>query len=207
MEVPERTSVASDTLLIATHNAGKVAEIARLLEGGPWRLRCLTDDDPDFPETGATFADNARGKALFYATHAGLPALADDSGLQIDALGGDPGVYSARYIDPEMSQAARNLAVLERLRDVPTAKRGAGFVCHLVLALPGSVVHETIGACRGAIAEVPRGDRGFGYDPIFLSPELGKTFAELSQDEKSQLSHRGQAVRKMVGFLRQWSPP
>lgn len=195
------------TLVVATHNAGKVAEFAELLEGCGWNVSSLPADAAEFPETGATFADNSRGKALFYAALTGGPALADDSGLEIDALGGKPGVYSARYIDPAMPQSQRNLSVLARMASVPDPRRGARFVCHLTLAVPGRVVHEEIGTCRGRIATAPHGDGGFGYDPVFLVPDLGLTFAQLSRSQKSELSHRGQAVRAMVRFLRRWRGP
>ncbi len=194
-------------LLIATRNAGKVAELRELLSGTGWQLSPLPEGAPVYEETGATFADNARGKALFYAAHTGLPALADDSGLVVDALGGEPGVHSARYLDPDMPQPERNRALLERLRHVPGPDRTARFVCHLALALPdGRLVHETTGVCEGLIATEPRGQGGFGYDPIFFSPEAGRTFAQLSRAHKSALSHRGRAVRAMARFLRGWDP-
>lgn len=193
-------------LLLATTNPGKVAEIATMLSETDWQVVALPDDVPEYEETGDTFAANARGKALFYARWTGLPALADDSGIEIDALGGEPGVYSARYIDPDIPQSRRNEAVVDRLRGVLAERRGARFVCHLVLALGDRVVHETTGTCEGRIADAPRGEQGFGYDPIFLVPELGRTFAELSREQKSALSHRGRAVRPMVEFLRHWNP-
>ena len=194
-------------LLIATHNRGKVAELEALLAGSGWRLQPLDPDVPEFVEDGETFADNSRGKALYYAQVTGLPALADDSGLEIDAIGGDPGVRSARYLDPDMPQARRNLEVLALLSDVPEPERGARFVCYLTLAYQGRIVHETVGTCSGRIATAPRGDGGFGYDPIFVWPATGRTFAELSREEKSGLSHRGRAVREMAEFLSGWSLP
>ena len=189
-------------LLVATRNRGKVDEIDALLDGASWRLEPLPAEIPDYEETGVTFAENARGKAIFYSSRTGLLALADDSGLEVDALGGEPGVRSARYIDAAMPQAQRNLEVLERLRGIPDADRSARFVCHLALALEREVLHETTGTCEGRIAAAPRGSGGFGYDPIFLIPRLDRTFAELSRDEKSSMSHRGKAVREMVEFLR-----
>lgn len=188
-------------LVFATRNEGKVAELAELLAGSGWRIERLPEDLDDYQETGDTFAANARGKALHAAARLDVPVLADDSGLQIDALGGEPGVRSARYIDPAMTPAGRNDAVLERLRDVPAGGRTARFVCHLVLAEGDRVVHETTGWCEGVIAGEPRGEGGFGYDPIFLVPELGLTFAEMPRAEKSRRSHRGQAVRAMARFL------
>lgn len=198
---------AGRTLVVATHNAGKVAEFAELLADCGWRVQSLPAGAAAFPETGDTFADNSRGKALFYAELTGLPALADDSGLEIEALGGEPGVRSARYIDPAMPQPQRNIAVLGQLTEAQGPQRGARFVCHLAVAVPGRIVHETVGICEGCIATAPHGDGGFGYDPIFLVPSLGQTFAQLSREQKAQLSHRGQAVRAMVQYLRRWRGP
>lgn len=197
---------AARRLIFATRNQGKVAELTELLRGTPWLIAPLPADVADYVETGDTFADNARGKALHAAARLDAPVLADDSGLEIDALGGAPGVRSARYIDPAITPTARNLAVLERLQGVPAAGRSARFVCHLALAHGERVVHETTGICAGVIAAAPRGEQGFGYDPIFLVPALGATFAEISRAEKSRRSHRGRAARAMVAFLRSWRP-
>jgi len=194
------------SLLIATHNAGKVREISALLADTAWQCAGLPEGTPDFPEEGASFAENARGKALFYADHVGLPALADDSGLIIDALGGEPGIYSARYIDPTITQKERNQRVLEKLAGTPAESRTARFTCHLVLALPGQLVHETTGTCEGHITEQPRGDAGFGYDPIFTPDGHERTFAQIDREAKARLSHRGQAVRAMIDFLQTWDP-
>ena len=193
-------------LLIATHNAGKVHEISALLAGTPWECVGLPDGTPDFPEDGSTFAENARGKALFYADLVQLPALADDSGLIIDALGGEPGVYSARYIDPTITQEERNRGVLAKLAETPTALRTARFTCHLVLATGPQVVHETTGNCEGVITAGAHGDGGFGYDPIFRPAGEERTFAQIDRDEKARLSHRGHAVRAMIDFLQTWDP-
>jgi XTP/dITP diphosphohydrolase len=193
-------------LLIATHNAGKVREIAALLAATPWTCAGLPEGTPDFPEDGETFGENARGKALFYADHVGMAALADDSGLIIDALHGEPGVYSARYIDPDLTQEVRNARVLERLATVADAARTARFTCHLALALPGHVVHEVTGSCEGAISRAPHGEGGFGYDPIFRPAGHAETFAEISPEAKAKLSHRGKAVRGMIDFLHSWDP-
>ncbi|MGD8329752.1 MAG: RdgB/HAM1 family non-canonical purine NTP pyrophosphatase [Acidobacteriota bacterium] len=193
-------------LIFATRNEGKVAELTDLLRNTAWHVERLPDDIGEYEETGATFAANARGKALHAAAYLAVPVLADDSGLEIDALDGEPGVRSARYVDPAMSPTQRNDAVLEMLRDVPQQQRGARFVCHLVLAHGDVVAHETTGTCEGRITFAPRGDGGFGYDPIFEIPSLGATFAEISRAEKSARSHRGRAVRAMVEFLRSWAP-
>lgn len=152
-------------------------------------------------ETGRTFADNARLKAdaLRESTH--LPAVADDSGLVVDALGGRPGIYSARYGGPEASDEDRNRLVLNELRDVPQADRTARFVATVALARPGreTVVFE--GVVEGIILPQPRGHHGFGYDPIFYYPPLHRSFAELTHDEKAKVSHRGQALAKLVTYL------
>jgi XTP/dITP diphosphohydrolase len=196
----------SGSLLVATHNASKVREIEALLAPTAWSCAGLPEGTPDFPEDGETFAENARGKALFYAEYVGLPALADDSGLLIDALGGEPGVYSARYIDPALSQPERNDLVLARIADVDDAERSARFMCHLALAVPGRGVHETTGVCEGSLARHVHGDGGFGYDPIFRPAGRSETFAEISREAKAGLSHRGQAVRAMIHFLQSWDP-
>ena len=197
---------AESTLIFATRNEGKVREMAELLVGSGWRAGPMPERIEEFEETGETFADNARGKALFASSHLEEPVLADDSGLEIDALNGEPGVRSARYIDETFTPEERNAAVLERLLDVPAAQRTARFACHLVLAHHGEVVHETVGTCEGVIADSPRGAAGFGYDPVFLVPELDRTFAQIGRDEKSARSHRGAAARAMVDFLRTWRP-
>ena len=193
-------------LLVATRNVGKLGELRELLAGTPWTLRAPASDTPDHDETGFTFADNARAKALFYSRHERLPALADDSGLEIDALGGEPGVYSARYIDPDLAPDERNRLVLERLEGVPVAQRTARFVCHLTLASADTVIHETVGVCEGRITETTRGAAGFGYDPIFEPGDLDRTFAEMTAAEKAEHSHRGRAVRAMAAFLQDWRP-
>ena len=196
----------SGPLLLATHNVGKVRELSALLAGTPWQCVGLPDGTPDFPEEGSTFAENARGKALFYAGLVGLPSLSDDSGLIIDALGGEPGVYSARYIDPAIAQEDRNHGVLEKLAGTPVASRTARFTCHLVLAAAERLVHETTGICEGRITARAHGDGGFGYDPIFRPDGHERTFAQIDRDAKARLSHRGHAVRAMIDFLQTWDP-
>lgn len=193
-------------LLIGTHNRGKVGEIEALLAGGRWRCIGLPSGSDEYEETGTTFAANARGKALHYARLTGRVTLADDSGLEIAALAGEPGVYSARYIDPELSPSQRNLAVLQRLAEIADADRGAQFVCQVALARPDGLVHEQRGVCTGRITRQPRGTGGFGYDPIFQATGDTRTFAELTHQEKSQRSHRGKAVSAMIEFLRDWKP-
>lgn len=197
---------ARPNLVFATRNEGKVAELVDLLRPTAWAVDPMPAQIEEYEETGATFAENARGKALHAADRLDRPVLADDSGLEIDALDGAPGVQSARYVDPDLTPAQRNAAVLDRLRAVPDGERGARFVCHLVLAHGGAVVHETTGTCEGVIGRAPSGDGGFGYDPIFVVPELDATFAQISREAKAERSHRGRAVRAMVEFLRTWEP-
>lgn len=197
---------ARPRLVFATRNEGKVAELTAMLTETGWAVERLPPELREYDETGETFADNARGKALFAAARQRTPVLADDSGLEIDALGGEPGVRSARYIDAALTPSERNRAILDKLADVPEELRTARFVCHLVLALGDDIVRETTGTCSGAIGFAPRGELGFGYDPIFVVPDLGLTFAEISREQKSARSHRGAAMRAMVEFLCRWTP-
>ena len=194
------------TLVVATRNPGKLEEMRELLGVTDWDVEELPADVPEYEETGSTFAENARGKALHASNFTDLPVLADDSGLEIDVLGGEPGVHSARYIDPTADQDKRNRAVLEKLQDVPPDQRAARFICHLVLAHRGRVIFETEGRCEGFITQEPRGTGGFGYDPIFRVQGLERTFAELTSEEKSARSHRGAAARAMAIRLADWSP-
>jgi len=183
-------------LLFATHNPGKLRELRELV-GSLFEVVSLREvpDLPEVHEDETTFEGNARKKALAYARASGLPSLADDSGLCVDALGGRPGVSSARYAPGTDSQRVAKL--LEEMRGVPEAQRHAEFRCALCLALPdGTHVIET-GRCTGRIGMTPRGHNGFGYDPIFVLPTEGRTMAELSSEEKSQVSHRGEAFRRM----------
>jgi XTP/dITP diphosphohydrolase len=162
-------------------------------------------------ETGATFAENARQKALYYARATGLWCLADDSGLVVDALDGEPGVHSARYAaerfgpgaDRRQRDAANTAKLLEALEKVPDNRRGARFICHLAMAEPGAVLLETTAAVEGVITVAPTGDNGFGYDPVFLVPRFGQTIAEMPADLKNSLSHRGQAARQFAELLDQ----
>lgn len=194
-------------LLVASGNAKKLAELQSLAADLPVEVlgpAALPIELPDVEETGSTFAGNARLKAVAFAQVAGMPAIADDSGLCVDALGGEPGVRSARYSgeDPVPDRDERNnRKLLRALRDVPAALRGASFHCALCLALPDGTVHEVEGRWRGAIAFSPRGQNGFGYDPLFLLPSLGRTSAELAPEEKARLSHRAQAMQAMRGVL------
>jgi XTP/dITP diphosphohydrolase len=188
-------------LLLATTNAGKIREIRKALQGLP--VLGLADELPGLAcrERGATFAANARGKSLFYSRRWPGLTLAEDSGLEVDALGGGPGVRSARFSSPAPSDEKNIRKVLRLLRAVPPAARGARFVCVMVLAREGRVVKEIRGEVRGRIGLEPRGRNGFGYDPIFYYPPLRRTFAELDPEAKNRVSHRGRALRKLIRFL------
>ena len=185
-------------LLIATHNRGKLVEFQELLADLPLELVTLDQVGihDDVEETGETFAENARAKAVEYARRSHLLTLADDSGLQVDALGGEPGVRSKRYAGENKSDPERVAFLLDKLRHVPREKRTARFRCVIVIAAPGGEEYECDGACEGLIEFAPRGTNGFGYDPVFLFPERGMTMAELSSDEKNRVSHRGRAAEK-----------
>ena len=187
-------------LLLATHNAGKIREIRQLAASHDWLWHGL-DGFPDVPEAvedAETFSENARSKALHYAAATGLATLADDSGLEVDCLGGAPGVLSARYAGEPHNDAANNRKLVAALEGIPREQRTARFCCAMVLARPNEVLAETQGAVEGVIIDEPRGTNGFGYDPHFLIPSLGKTMAELPAHQKNALSHRGQALRAML---------
>jgi XTP/dITP diphosphohydrolase len=199
------------SILLATSNPGKLREIRQVLGDLPVEIVSLADVPPiDEPvEDGDTFAANAGKKALHYAARSGLWALADDSGLAVDALGGEPGVHSARYAADrcdanagrDVIDSANNQRLLEELADVPDEQRTARFVCHLVLAEPAGVLLETSGVVEGRIGHEPQGDNGFGYDPLFVLPDRGCTTAQLSPDEKNAISHRGTATRQFKAML------
>ncbi|MGE0393730.1 MAG: RdgB/HAM1 family non-canonical purine NTP pyrophosphatase [Vicinamibacterales bacterium] len=190
-------------LLVGTTNQGKLREIRRLLHGVPCELQGLEAfphlAEPD--ETGTTFEANARIKALAYARGSGLLTVAEDSGLVVDGLDGAPGVQSARYLGPDATYPERFDAILAGLRAHPDRPRTARFVCALAVAEGDRIVFETRGAVEGEIADAPRGAHGFGYDPIFLLPEFGCTTAELEDDEKLAVAHRGQAFRMLAHWL------
>jgi XTP/dITP diphosphohydrolase len=190
-------------LLLATRNPGKVREIRRALEGLAIDVVGL-DQAPSGPsprESGRTFEENARAKSLFYGRTWPGPTLAEDSGLEIEALGGAPGIRSARFSAPRPSDRKNNRKVLRLLEAVPAAARKARFVCVMVLTEGGRVVAVFRGQVSGRIARAPRGESGFGYDPLFYYPPLRKTFAELPPEVKNTVSHRGRAVRRLRRFL------
>lgn len=184
-------------LVVATRNQGKSAEIRSFLEGFPVDVRDLNDFGPipEVREDGQTFEENAYKKASFTAKILGFPALADDSGLEVEALGGGPGVCSARYAGPNGTDAENNAKLLRELAGV--SNRRAHFRCVLSLAVPTGFALTYEAACEGIVLDAPRGEGGFGYDPLFHYPPLGKTFAEMSMAEKLQVSHRGRALKEL----------
>ncbi|MEP7306303.1 MAG: RdgB/HAM1 family non-canonical purine NTP pyrophosphatase [Acidobacteriota bacterium] len=190
------------TLAIATTNAGKVREIEEILAGAGFDLVTLADwPDVAAPEeTGRTFEENARQKALYYAAATGALTVAEDSGLEIDALGGMPGVESARFGGARTSYLEKFALIYDGLRQRGAATSPARFVCALALARSNRIVFESRGTIEGLIAPQPRGEGGFGYDPIFFYPPLGQTLAEAS-DRKRDVSHRGQAFGALRAFL------
>ncbi|UCG21859.1 MAG: XTP/dITP diphosphatase [Deltaproteobacteria bacterium] len=184
-------------LVLATRNEGKTEEIRALLADYPVEIKNLTDfgPTPTIEEDGETFEDNAVKKARFIAKILGLPALADDSGLMVEALGNGPGVRSARYAGEGATDAENNAKLLGELEDVEN--RNAAFACVIAIAVPWGPALIYEGRCEGAITKEPAGSEGFGYDPVFYYPPLQKTFAQLSTREKNQVSHRGQALRQL----------
>lgn len=186
-------------VVLATKNAGKVRELARIL--APFALELVGADYDPGPETGATFAENALAKAVEGVTQTGLPSVADDSGLTIEALNGMPGILSARWAGQHGDDEANLRLVLNQLADVPEHRRGAAFVCAAAYALPDGRSQVVLGEMRGAVVWQPRGDHGFGYDPIFVPEGFVVTSAELDPDVKDAISHRGQAFRALAPLL------
>lgn len=187
-------------LLVATRNQGKVAELRRMLR--EHELIGLPDDAPEVEETGATFEDNAILKASAYAAHTGLPTLADDSGLEVDALEGAPGVHSARYAGTHGDDAANNRKLVTALQGVPESERGGRFVCALAFVDPSDgTTHVVRGVIEGTLLDAERGDGGFGYDPLFLPIGETRTTAEMPAGEKNQISHRAKAVAAMTRWI------
>ena len=189
-------------LVIATKNAGKVQEIVDALVGLPFEVVSLQDypDAPDVEETGASFAENAILKAVAYADFTGELTLADDSGLEVDALDGAPGVFSSRYA-PTVPQ--RNAKLLDAMKNVPDDRRAARFRCVVAIVEPGGTARTCEDSVEGVVSREPAGTGGFGYDPIFYIPSLGKSMAELSFAEKNVISHRGKALKKARKLLAQ----
>ena len=195
-------------LLLATNNQAKVREYTSLLRNLPFELVTLAEwgITTIVNEVGESLEENARLKATVLATQSHLLTLADDSGLEVDALGGEPGRLSARYAGEGASDRDRVNYLLSRLKDVSWQKRSARFRCVIAIATPDGKVEFCSGECRGFITPEPRGEHGFGYDPVFYLPELDKTMAELSMEIKNQVSHRGQAARKVYQVLERLSP-
>ncbi|MEW5953299.1 MAG: XTP/dITP diphosphatase [Bacillota bacterium] len=190
-------------LVLATHNQGKVREMEKLLEGSGFKVLSL-HEFPEFPEVvedGDTFEANAIKKARETAAYTGRLALADDSGLEVDHLGGAPGVYSARFAGPARDDAANNRKLLKQLEGVPAEKRTGRFCCVVAVAAPDGRVKTARGTCEGLIGAEPRGDSGFGYDPLFYVPEYNQTFAQLDLAVKNKISHRGRAFAAAKDIL------
>jgi len=194
-------------ILVATTNAGKIAELKAMLAGDiEWAGLSDFEGIEKITEDGQTFAQNARKKALWYAAATGCWTIADDSGLVVDALGGQPGVKSARFsgekeADSKLLDHKNITKVLKLLEGEPRERRTARFICHICLAKPDQVLIETDGTLEGLIAEKEVGENGFGYDPIFFVPQLNKTVAQLTREEKNAVSHRGNAIRKLKPLL------
>jgi len=192
-------------LLLASQNPGKLEEMRLLAAGLPFRVvgprELGITEAPD--ETGASFLENARIKALAYARRSGRLTVADDSGLSVDALGGEPGLYSSRFGGEGASDLERNRLLLEQLEGVPPERRGARFTSAVAVALGEKVLFEAEEHVVGRIAEAMRGTNGFGYDPLFFYPPFGRTFGEVARAEKDRVSHRGKAFARLRGFLSQ----
>jgi XTP/dITP diphosphohydrolase len=202
MARPVSEALQAAAWIVATQNAGKLAEMRALLADLPLSLRSLADvPDVVLPAEGGDYAANALAKARAVALATGLPALGDDSGLEVDALGGGPGVRSARYGGPGLSDAERVGLLLRDLAGVPATKRAARFVCVVALSTPEGVTMTARGVCAGHILEAPRGEAGFGFDPVFAPQGLEQSMAELCAREKNALSHRARAVATLRSKL------
>ena len=205
-----RVASRMQTLLLGTRNPGKVREIESILAGSGWSFSSLQSfPGVDTPaETGATYADNAILKAQFYAHATGMCALADDSGVEVEALAGAPGVFSARYAGENATDADRRALLLSELAKIPNPNRRARFVAVVAISdAKGAVLNVSEGICEGTIIFSPRGDGGFGYDPLFVPDGYNQTFAELSDDIKNLISHRARALMNTRDFLSQLDHP
>ena len=195
--------MATVDLLLASQNPGKLNEMRHLARGLPFRVVAPRElgilDSPE--ETGSTFLENARLKALHYARRSGILTVADDSGLSVDALGGEPGLYSSRFGGEGASDHDRNQLLLSRLLGVVEGRRGARFTSAVVVARGDKSLFEIQETAEGRIAPAPRGEQGFGYDPLFFYPPFGKTFGELTAEDKDRVSHRGKAFARLREFL------
>ncbi len=195
------------TLLIATFNQGKLKEIKEILKGIPCEILSLCDitNEDIYEEKGASFIEIAKNKAIFWSKISNLPTLGEDSGLEVEIIGGEPGIYSARYAGAEKDSNKNIEKLLKALKGVPFEKRRAFFKCAVSISYNERVLFETVEEVEGFILEEKRGKGGFGYDPLFYFPFLRKTFAELSVEEKNEFSHRGKAFRKVKEFLLSWN--
>jgi XTP/dITP diphosphohydrolase len=203
-ELPQRHYSMMTELLIATGNAGKVREVLPHLDGLPLRARSLAEFSgvTEVEETGSTFAENAALKATAYAAQTGLWTLADDSGLEVDALGGDPGIFSARYGGTGASDGERITRLLTELSRTGDSERRARFVCVIAIADPDArLLNTSTGICEGSIALAQRGEGGFGYDPVFIPDGYQASFGELSPEIKRRISHRARALQAARSFL------
>jgi XTP/dITP diphosphohydrolase len=198
--------LSREKIVLATRNRGKIREIKRALVELTVAVLSLEDigTAKNVEETGRTFRENARLKAIAYSLESDCLTLAEDSGLEVGRLEGAPGVFSARFSAPGATDKKNVLKVLRLMKGVPWEERGARFVCHLVLARRGNVIKDVRGVVRGRVALAPRGDKGFGYDPIFYYAPLRRMFGELAADVKNRVSHRGRALAKMGTFLSAW---
>ncbi len=199
----ESRARALNRILVASKNKGKISEIKNALAGLPVTVEPVSAyfDGPEPDETGNTFRENAILKASYYFEKTGLPCLADDSGLEVDIIQGQPGVKSARYAGEDANDQQNNRKLLQVLQQVPLEQRTGRFRCVLAYIQDGDNIITTEGSCEGIILTAPQGSGGFGYDPLFYLPGLGRSLAELSVEEKNRISHRGQAVARMAELL------
>ena len=199
----QREPMKANKLFLASSNPGKLREYVELARGSGFVIELLPrfGEFPSFEESAPTFAENSAGKALHYSRFTDEAVLADDSGLVVDALGGAPGVFSARYAGPGVSDADRVHKLLQEMCGKAGAERRARFVCVTAVARAGRAIAVVSDLATGALTEEPRGAGGFGYDPIFLFAELGRTYAELTSEEKNAYSHRGKAFRKLLYMI------
>ena len=190
-------------LIVATRNKGKVREIHRTLKGLGFKIYALSDfpDVPEIEEDGRSFTENALKKARFYSKYFETLTLADDSGLEVDLLNGRPGIHSARYAGERASSRENNQKLLNKMEGIPISKRGARFRCAIALVSQGGREAIVEGSCTGRIGFKEVGKKGFGYDPLFILPQYGKTMAQLTLEEKNRISHRGKALRKLKKMM------
>lgn len=198
--------MANKTIIIATKNRGKATEFVNVFNAYGYEVKTLLDfpEIPDVPETGATFKENAYQKAFAISERLNTIVLADDSGLEVDALNGQPGIYSARFAGEHGNDEKNNHKLIDALADTPESRRTANFHCSLVLVGDNKEPLHVTGEVNGYILKEPRGTNGFGYDPLFYLPEYDRTMAELTNQEKNKISHRGKAIEKLKVDLDEW---